>query len=249
MLYQPGHRLFQVAFKAEWKQAPIIRLIDGLAKFQLKILHSWMVEEAKGANWSVFLDSEDYGITAEGVRKIFQAFPFIRDLRVAGGGEFIVDQLYHPVVDPAGQRLVFLGKESFQRMISSLNEIYGAGGDVIAYQQGYATGSKDAGAFRSFVKGGLREFLGEAVKLYLANGFGTCTILEADFDRMHFGLQMTDSVECSGRKSDRPLSQWIRGHICGGISTSLQTPMACTETKCVAAGDDYCQFELEKSAG
>jgi predicted hydrocarbon binding protein len=131
-------------------------------------------------------------------------------------------------------------------MVGAMSERFGSGGRLISYEEGFAIGSRATGAFRAIVRGDLRRFMGEAVKLYQAIGVGVCEVLEANFDTSHFVLRLSDNIECAGLRTDKPNSQWIRGHICGGVTTALQIPMECRETRCIAMGDTHCEFEIKK---
>jgi len=64
---------------------------------------------------------------------------------------------------------------------------------------------------------------------------------------MRIVLRLYDSFECEAfRCSDRPASQFIRGHISGLISALLNSNIRVIETKCIAKGDDFCEFIAEK---
>jgi predicted hydrocarbon binding protein len=64
---------------------------------------------------------------------------------------------------------------------------------------------------------------------------------------LHFVVRMGNNIECEGQRTDKPNSQWIRGHLVGGASEALGVKMDCRETRCMAMGDPYCEFELHKA--
>jgi len=68
-----------------------------------------------------------------------------------------------------------------------------------------------------------------------------------NFEQMHFVVRIADSIECQGKHTHKPNSQWIRGHLMGGATAALDVQMQCEERKCIAMGDPYCEFELSKS--
>jgi predicted hydrocarbon binding protein len=58
---------------------------------------------------------------------------------------------------------------------------------------------------------------------------------------------MSNNFECEGQQSDKPNSQFIRGHIAGLFSNMLNEDLDCRETKCMALGDPYCEFVIARS--
>src|ERR1022692_2540461 len=105
-------------------------------------------------------------------------------------------------------------------------------------------GSIYAGGLRRLIQGDVRRFIGELGKLYSATGIGIAEFVEMNLDDLHFVVRITDSIECQGKDSDEHISQWIRGHLMGAASGLLGVQMECIETKCIATGDPYCEFEL-----
>ena len=249
VLYNPGHRLFQLAFTADMTSAPIMNLWDLLRKHRIQIVSSTLFNlHGKVGTWSVVLDSDDYGVTRQGLTRILGELDFLGDLRVTGGNDLIIEDQYFPLLDSTGNRVMLITQESLQRMLTAMGELFGTGGTLISYQEGMALGSKATGRLRAAVKGDLRVFLREAVKLYGAMGIGRCDFVEANLDTLHFVARMHHNIECEGKQADKPNSQWVRGHLCGAATTALQVQMQCNETKCAAMGDPWCEFVFDKQA-
>ncbi|MDG6915076.1 MAG: hypothetical protein JRN23_06625 [Nitrososphaerota archaeon] len=247
VLYRPGKRLFQLAFRASPMETPLAKLLGALKAHQIEILSCHLSNfERTGGRWNVFLECDDYSVTAEGLRRLLSRLDFLLDLRVAGGGELLVDELHFPIVDTTKDRMMLFSKDSLQRMIAAMGETFGSGGTLISYQEGFAAGSRATGVFRAIAKGDLRHFVPGAVKLYNASGVGRADVLEADFDSLRFQVRIFDNIECEGKQTEKPNSEWIRGHLCGTATTALQVQMQCAETKCIASGDPFCLFVLSK---
>jgi len=249
MLYKQNHRLFQLAFKAEFADGPLGRLWENLNPLGVRILNaSVSCHDGRTGTWNVFLDSDNPAMTKEALRPRLEAVTIVRDLRISGGEEFVVDELFYPVVmTTTGSRIMFMTKESFQNMLSSMEQMFGTGASVIAFKEGSAQGSRYALGLRSIIRGDIRRFIGELAKLYAATGVGVAEFVEMNLDDPRFVIRVTDSIECQGRRSDKRNSQWIRGHLSGAASSALDVPMECKETKCVSVGDPYCEFELSRA--
>jgi predicted hydrocarbon binding protein len=249
MLYRQNHRLFQLAFKADIADGPLGKLWDVLNPLEIRIISSTMSSsDGRAGSWNVFLDSENYAITEGALRPKLETLKFIRGLRIAGGNEFIVDELYFPIVmSTTGARIMLMTKESFQSMLSAMDQMFGSGASVIAYKEGLEQGSRYALGLRSIIRGDIRRFIAELAKLYGATGVGVAEFVEMNLDDLHFVVRITDSIECQGKESEKHNSQWIRGHLSGAASSALDVPMECKETRCASVGDPYCEFELSKT--
>lgn len=249
MLYKPDHKLFQISFKADLASAPLATLCEALAELDVRVLNaSVSSRDGRMGLWDVFIDCSNYSLTAEGIWPLLKAKGNLEDIRMSAGEELVVEELFFPLtLSGLGSRVMLISQDSFQRMLSAMGQMLGSGESVIAYQEGETLGSIYAGGLRSLIKGDLRRFLVQLAKLYGATGVGRCKFVEINFDLMHFVVQFTDSIECQGKRTTKPNSQWIRGHLTGGATVTLDTPMKCEETKCVAMGDPYCEFHISKS--
>jgi predicted hydrocarbon binding protein len=251
MLYKPDHKLFQIAFKAEMASAPLATVCEALADLGIKILNANVSSpDGRIGSWDVFVDCANFSLTAEAIWPRLKAQSNLKDIRMSAGEELVVEELFFPLtLSGLGSRVMLITQDSFQRMLAAMSQMLGTGESVIAYEEGEALGSIYAGGLRSLIKGDIRRFLGQLAKLYGATGVGRCEFVEMNFDLMHFVVQITDSIECQGRRTSKPNSQWIRGHLNGGATVTLDTQMSCKETRCVAMGDPYCEFRLNKSEG
>jgi predicted hydrocarbon binding protein len=249
MLYKQNHRLFQLAFKAELASGPLIVLTKVLSPMGIWILNATVsCPDGRTGTWNVFVDSTNYSITKGALRPKLESITTLRDLRIAGGDEFVVDELSFPIVmSTSGARVMLMTQDSFQRMLSSMVQVFGSGASVIAFKEGFAQGSRYAAGLRTLIRGDITRFLRELSFLYSATGVSRCEFIVMDLENLHFVVRMTNNIECEGIKSDKPNSQWIRGHLAGGASAAFDVQMECKETKCVAVGDPCCEFELRKS--
>ena len=249
LYYKPGHRLYQLAFVADLDQEPLSKLFQLLEARNIHILHCNVFGvRSSAARFSVFLDCMDYGVKLEGLRAILDEADFIRELNVAGGEDFVFDNIYFPIVTTSGDRTLLFSRDSFQKMISTMNEMYGTGGELISFQEGMATAARMTRAMLTVFKQEPDAFIRAAIRQYNATGVGQCELVSADYAKLAFTFRMWHNIECEGLKTKKPNSQFVRGHLCGGAATVLKVPMKCIETKCVAVGDPYCQFEVSKQA-
>ena len=137
-----------------------------------------------------------------------------------------------------------------ERILRKLRERFGAEGERILYDEGHACG-KEVGVdyTRRLGVGFARANLLDVFEMYeTARWFR----LEGVERFKRYGVvtvRTRESFECEGARSSRPYSQFLRGHLSGGLTAILGKEMACEETKCVAAGDENCEFVLSSRSG
>lgn len=249
-LHRPSHRVFQIAFKADLEVGALAELFRTLGSMGIKIINTSMCsKDGRTGSWSVFLDSQNFGITSRALRARLETLPLLRDLQITQGDEFVVDELFFPITDPLGNRVMIITQWGFQQMIRALNKMLGTGEGVVLYQAGVSLGSTYAAALRPVFHGDPRRFVAEVTQIYTAVGIGVPEFVEMDLDRLHFVLRFAKNIECEGESSEKPHSQWLRGMLAGGASTFLDTPLGCRETRCIAMGDPHCEFEISTSEG
>ncbi len=92
-----------------------------------------------------------------------------------------------------------------------------------------------------------KELLVEILKAYQAGGWGKVKLIEYDLRRNRIVLRLYNSIECKiFRKADNLVSQFIRGHLSGLLSGLLKADVRVMESRCIARGDPYCEFHMEK---
>jgi predicted hydrocarbon binding protein len=76
-------------------------------------------------------------------------------------------------------------------------------------------------------------------------GYGHGEFLELDFSIPYAKIKVTNSFNAIGyEKVDKPVCHFLRGIIAGASSIVTGREMHCLEIKCVAKGDEYCEFEV-----
>jgi len=172
LLYKPNHSLFQLAFRAEIASSPLKALSDALRGLGIQILNASVSSlDGRIGSWNVFLDSPNFAVTADAIRPKLAAISSFTDLRMTKGDELVVEGLYFPLtLSGLGSRVMLITQDSFQRMLAAMDQLFGSGESVIAFQEGAALGSIYAGGLRTLIKGDIRRFLVELVKLYGRRG-------------------------------------------------------------------------------
>ncbi|RLI05189.1 hypothetical protein DRO24_06115 [Candidatus Bathyarchaeota archaeon] len=67
--------------------------------------------------------------------------------------------------------------------------------------------------------------------------------LEIDPETSRIRLRVKGCIECELR-AERPYSQFLRGMLAGYASALFDRDMMARETRCIAVGDPYGEFEV-----
>nr|MDO8100648.1 ATPase domain-containing protein [Candidatus Njordarchaeota archaeon] len=82
---------------------------------------------------------------------------------------------------------------------------------------------------------------------YLSNvGLGIIELVGFTIDLVTYRIR--NSLCSQGQQSDKPMAPYLAGTLAGAVEVILGKPVKCTETKCQAKGDDYCEFECQLTA-
>lgn len=88
-----------------------------------------------------------------------------------------------------------------------------------------------------------------SISFFNCIGFGLAETLKLKTEPFYALIRMHDSFECElGRKVEKPYSQLIRGILAGVFTELFRTNVQVEETKCVAKGDPYCEFEAKPAS-
>ena len=197
------------------------------------------------AEWGFFADAVDGHISASWVEKALKDTSDVLDCKVRGAeGRVVVDTLHYPLMLSIGAPAILIRKEVFADMLKFVVETFGSGGKALAYQLGKAAGEKDGlDLIDEIGEERILENLPELVNLYTAQGWGIPELIDLSFAPLKATIRLDDCFECKPRNSMIPTSNFIRGHLAGLGKAFFDKEVECIERKCVARGDEYCEFE------
>ena len=88
-------------------------------------------------------------------------------------------------------------------------------------------------------------FSKELLKQFAEWGQGRGEFVELNMFTGHGKIRIYNSFNAEGYKdSDKPVCHFIRGMFAGTASIIGKIDMHCIETKCIAMGDEFCEFEF-----
>ncbi len=134
-------------------------------------------------------------------------------------------------------------QKEFQRMI-------GPAYKTIIYEVvGKGPSAASLGQMRRFVITVMRVFskrkiAEKLVEEFSKRGFGATDLLEFDVKRMTARVSVKNCHNALGYHSKEPVCHATAGVFANGGELMFGKKILCKETKCIAKGDDHCEFEL-----
>lgn len=90
-----------------------------------------------------------------------------------------------------------------------------------------------------------KKLLEEVLRYNTLAGWGRTLSIEGSIDEGKLKFTGISSIALSYGHSDRPICTFVGGALAGILQVATKNEWICKETKCMAKGDDYCEFELE----
>jgi len=162
---------------------------------------------------------------------------------------FIADTASFPI-RMGRRRAIILSESALRGLLIEFRRRLGSGGEAMLYHIGREVGAERARNICEMTERigatGLRDKFDIGVSLLQCMGYGIPEILELRMDPPYLRERLHRCIECElGRGSNRPFSHFVRGIIAGYASELFKINMIAEETRCIAIGDPYCEFEVK----
>ena len=248
LFFSPGKTLFQIGIVLKDNPSALSNILEFLEPL-VNVIRIELDRNAREGNNHVILyvESKKTSTTRSEIERAIYSSPSALTYKVQESHDgLLIDTMQFPIMATTGVRAIVISQDIFNGILAKIRQKFGSGGDVIIYEQGLAYGENQGAALFSFFgKTKALESIQELIKLYQSVGIGRPTISKFSLENPAATIKMYDSLECQGRKTSVPYSQFIRGHICGLATVLYGRPMKVRETKCIASGDDHCEFQIE----
>ncbi len=245
-LYDPSKKFFQVVVELKNVPGALSSVLGVFQNLNLNVLGSFssVTTYAGTGVWSGFV--EDSRHTASELKEKISSSRYVLDSIVVESKEgFLIDSVHFPLSWNTGDTAVMMRGKYLGRMLDKMREKFGTGGEAIIYEEGHVYGKESWTNLAARLGAGfMRSNLQDVLKIYPAVGwFKIDEIDQSERDRT-VTIRTSGSFECGGRKSDRPYSHFVRGHLCGALTAALGEEMQCEEVKCIAMSEQRCEFVL-----
>jgi len=194
-----------------------------------------------------------------GARDVGELTDVVRDLLEIEGVEHVsygelpykaIPLKYYPLRFH-GMRIVIFGEPVLKSIVEGIKKEYGkTAGPILLWNIGYQGGLGVAKEFKEKYKfENIEDYFAMLRLRGIVLGWFVISHIDIHLKNNIIVLRMTDNWECNMVKGKfkTPQSHFVRGIISGFASYILGKNMVAKEIKCIAKGDNYCEFiVLEK---
>ncbi len=146
----------------------------------------------------------------------------------------------------AGSRCIIYRKPVYEAFIKSVQAVFGIGGSAILYHLGIVLGKESFKDHKRLAKDDNELLISIVENFFRSVGYGILEVRSVDLNKGRVTVRVYDNFECElYKKSDKPSSQYVRGILLGWFQEFLdKKDIKILETKCIAKGDPYCEYEI-----
>ena len=250
--YCPDRRLCGVEVSLLNEIGIFLELFETLRKNKITIVHFTATISKTSSDLidlSLIVDLTDSNISPMELRRLIIDLEGVKKVGLieqALPGLFI-DEIHFPTY-MGGFRAVILDEHGFKALVKDIRDEWGTAAEVFLYEMGVKMGEE----YWKFISQLLRAFsivdrvkaLSSFLKLL---GLGIAEIMKIDLIEGFVVIRIYDSLECAfGKGLGKRYSHFIRGLIAGAAKSALRAKsVEVVETRCIAIGDPYCEFEVK----
>ncbi|HDJ26126.1 MAG TPA: hypothetical protein ENF34_02295 [Candidatus Bathyarchaeota archaeon] len=245
----PNRRLVQFCFTLKNVPGALACVVEEIARWRINILsgHISALPGEEHGYATFFADLTGLALDVDAILDGLRSLDVVEDVHI------LEPELPGMIIDVAHFPLKFLGQDSViidlnmvGHMFSRLYEVFETGASVILYEMGHRAGRAAAETVLKFGLRGL-DALRAIMALGVARGWCVPELLEWDETVPRLVMRLWDNFECKpiAGQRDRPSSHLMRGLIAGLVEGLTGKKVKVKEVKCIAEGDDYCEFVAE----
>jgi len=196
----------------------------------------------------IFLDiSENESLDVKELTSKIENIPFVDDVKLIEPPfrGFIFDPYFFPFKIRGERALIFL-RRTYEGLIKLTREKIGSGFKAILFHIGFDIGFHVFKKAHIHIAGKDPRKLIETVKAFFQLlGYGIIREITFDMDKSEAIVKVDKCFECEmliGSKEAE--AHFVRGMFAGWFSQLFGKKVNVIETKCIAKGDEYCEFHV-----
>ncbi|MEM3021164.1 MAG: V4R domain-containing protein [Candidatus Caldarchaeum sp.] len=223
-----------------------------IASYGLNVVSIYSVDtsylgEREQVEVNIIVDLTGKPFSAEQLAKSISLLNVVKD--VSYYGKQLPDMLFdehHFPLRIMGERAIIYRESGYREMILGLKRQLGTGGDAILYHIGLNIGKGIWNKLKQITGGDLDLLVKHVKYRVMMNRTSRVKEISMDLEAGRVVVRLEDNYECALVKNyGKPFSNLHRGMFTG-IFSELVGSEKSKETKCIAAGDPYCEFVIGK---
>jgi predicted hydrocarbon binding protein len=245
--YDPKKKIYLVSLHLENEPGALGNLANLLAVRGMNILEGFfggMSYEPK-STVSFFVETANPRMDEGWIKDFVESSAYASDVEVRSGVDgFVSDSLNFPLTWNTGDRAVLMLMASLRSMFDAIMAADPKEGAQAIYEQGFSYAQATYERLFSTYRPESRTGLAEILKICSATGWGRLELSGLDPNHKRAKLKLEEGFECTGVKTGKAESNFIRGHLAGVLSTYFGSEVKAVETRCISKGDPHCEFEI-----
>ena len=251
-IYGPGRRLAHLDITLKNVPGALAKVASLLGLMQVNILsgHITAFPGREEGHVSVFIDLTGVYSSLEEVKAQLEKLDVVIEVKA------FEPEIPGIIIDTAHFPLKFMGEEAvvmdirhIEQMFGRLDEVFESGAYVILYEMGRRAGQAFAREVEEAFDMGKEDILRIMGALAIPRGWCIPEIVEWDEKAPRLVVRMRDLFTCKSfaGKKERPMGHFMRGVLAGMVEELTGVRVKVKETRCVAMGDPYCEFVVERA--
>jgi hypothetical protein len=254
----PDEKIFFASLTLINKPGALASVFDLFKKHKINIVGilSESISKKEEIEISVFLETSDKVKKKElesalrnemGSKKV----EVLRKLRVFDHLEGFDADVYHFHLTVGRSKAVIFPLHALEGLVKTLrNTLNPTAVQAILWYQGKEIGKSEKELYEKDYKA---KSVQQAVELLKARtlllGWGITEVIKVDEKKKSARIRLFDSWECNMFKGNNngPQNHFFRGILAGFFSSLFEVELGATEVKCIARGDPFCEFVVEKA--
>ncbi len=227
----------------------LAKITDILAKHDLNIvaINFPLAINKEFVPLFIVIDLTNLNINLDDVLSKLKSLDVVTEVDVAElyfDGRLLVDQIHFPITGIFKDRLLIMSEEDVELFVVGMREKFGSAGLALLYMQGETIGRILA---KRFYELNIKE-LKKAIIYLLLRAFSLGRYrgeLHEYIEGREIVIRLDDNWECIVAKRhgvSEPSAHFERGILAGIIKWYTNRDVKVIETKCIAAGDKYCEL-------
>jgi len=249
MIFGENQKIYGLAIEAKVEKGNLKKLAEVAESLDITIRYiqfSMSGIRKPTVNAIAFLDfSKSRATPEEALEIILNSYDFVKNAKIIKphGEGIIFDNHFFPLI-AANERAVIFRKSVYEALFNGVREKFGSAGEAMLYYQGFSIGFEIYDTYREIAKSDDVENLVEVAKaINMTLGWGIIDRVDIDMGRKSAKLRVYQNFECElGIGKGKPYSQFYRGAVAGIFTRFFGKDVKVKETKCIAKGDEYCEF-------
>lgn len=249
VIYRPNRKLYLITTVLPNIPNAIAKVVEVISKHNIEIItimgNIFMREEL--GHLTIIADLTESKKSINELALELQSLPEVILVQYVEPEEdsLIIDKYHFPIVYGVGRAIIF-DVEVLSSMFEELKRQWGSAGEAFIFYLGYMGGKRYVKQVMEKYKELTKRQLGIMLRdMGQAYGWAIFELKEED-DKII--IKAHELFECISPQlaKKKPNSQFFRGFISGVASTLLEKDMIAEEVKCIAKGDEYCEFIIKE---